>query len=454
MTLPAETTSFSYGNAAWPDELTSVNGTSLTYDANGNVLTYGNMEFEWTNGRTLSQITVNPEDENGTADVYSYTYDESGIRSSKTVNGVTTYFTTKDGVILSQTDGTNTMYFQYDNSGNPTGFIYNGTQYFYLTNQMGDVIGITDNTGSLVATYTYGAWGEVLATTPATAGNAAQLAIADANPLRYRGYYLDQETGYYYLQSRYYSSSLTRFIKSDTIPSALTSKNDYVGNNVFVYCLNNAVSYSDATGEATSKKKKGPSALVKYVLAHLPKNHKNKIIDVLYKKAAGCSVYVGVQLSAKANLSENNLQSGKVKGKKKYLRIAGKYIVNVSSAGAMLKGTLKIGNNKFIACYLKGMWSEALTSSIQEKYASSKYTEMYHTLYIGLQINNLTKSAAKAAVVAACVSLGHVASAAMGVIGAYVVELAPTISVKAIVSTLIPVISEQVPRICYQYATA
>ena len=76
----------------------------MTYDANGNVLTYGNMEFEWTNGRTLSQITVNPEDENGTADVYRYTYDESGIRSSKTVNGVTTYFTTKDGVIQSQTD--------------------------------------------------------------------------------------------------------------------------------------------------------------------------------------------------------------------------------------------------------------------------------------------------------------------------------------------------------------
>ena len=160
------------------------------------------MEFEWTNGRTLSQITVNPEDENGTADVYSYTYDESGIRSSKTVNGVTTYFTTKDGVIQSQTDGTNTMYFQYDNSGNPTGFLYNGTQYLYLTNQMGDVIGITDNAGSLIATYTYGAWGEVLATTPATPGSSSQLAIADANPLRYRGYYLDQETGYYYLQSR------------------------------------------------------------------------------------------------------------------------------------------------------------------------------------------------------------------------------------------------------------
>ena len=163
------------------------------------------MEFEWTNGRVLSEITVNPTDPNGTADVYSYTYDENGIRSSKTVNGTTTSFTTKDGVILSQTDGTNTMYFQYDNSGNPTGFLYNGTQYLYLTNQMGDVIGISDNTGSLIATYTYGAWGEVLTVTPATTGNTTQLAIANANPLRYRGYYQDQETGYYYLQSRYYS---------------------------------------------------------------------------------------------------------------------------------------------------------------------------------------------------------------------------------------------------------
>ena len=65
------------------------------------------MAFEWTNGRVLSEITVTPNDPKGTADVYSNTYDESGIRSSKTVNGVTTYFTTNDGVILSRTDGTN-----------------------------------------------------------------------------------------------------------------------------------------------------------------------------------------------------------------------------------------------------------------------------------------------------------------------------------------------------------
>ena len=254
--FPAETTTFSYGNSAWQDELTSVNGTSLTYDANGNVLTYGNMEFEWTNGRVLSEITVTPDDPSGTEDVYSYTYDESGIRSSKIVNGVTTYFTTKDGVILSQTDGTNTMYFQYDNSGNPTGFLYNGTQYLYLTNQMGDVIGITDNTGALIATYTYGAWGEVLATTPATTGNSAQLAIANANPLRYRGYYLDAETGYYYLQSRYYSPSLLRFLSADDYSRPCYVKDIVSGNNLFSYCYGDPVNNTDRSGTIISAKVK------------------------------------------------------------------------------------------------------------------------------------------------------------------------------------------------------
>ncbi|MGN0488159.1 MAG: hypothetical protein ACI4HO_02725 [Ruminococcus sp.] len=134
-TVNGETTNFAYSNEQWQDQLTSVNGTLLEYDANGNVLTYGSKEYSWTNGRDLAQITDGDN-------TYSYTYDENGIRTSKTVNGVTTYYNTKDGVILSQTDGTNTMYFQYDSNGVPMGFIRNGVQYFYMTNQMGDVIGI------------------------------------------------------------------------------------------------------------------------------------------------------------------------------------------------------------------------------------------------------------------------------------------------------------------------
>ena len=63
-------------------------------------------------------------------------------------------------MILSQTDGTNTMYFQYDTNGATLGFIWNGTQYLYMTNQMGDVISITDAQGNELVQYEYDKWDE------------------------------------------------------------------------------------------------------------------------------------------------------------------------------------------------------------------------------------------------------------------------------------------------------
>ena len=224
------TSTFNYSNSSWKDELTAVNGTPLTYDENGNVLTYGDKSFTWNTGRNLESITDGDNK-------YSYTYDENGIRTSKTVNGVTTYYNTKDGVILSQIDGTNTMYFQYDTNGFPLGFIYNGIQYFYLTNQMGDVIGITDISGTVVGNYEYDAWGKVL---------TADTDIAKLNPIRYRGYYYDNETDYYYLQSRYYDSNICRFINADSIDYIRSDINN--GQNIFVYCLNDPIMNSDYAG--------------------------------------------------------------------------------------------------------------------------------------------------------------------------------------------------------------
>ena len=154
--------------------------------------------------------------------------------------------------------------FRLENHVNQTVFLFNGTQYFYLTNQMGDVIGITDNAGTLIATYTYGAWGEVLAVTPATAGNATQLSIANANPLRYRGYYLDQESGYYYNLSRYYDSNDLRFISSDVFEIVFTTKETKCGANLYTYCGNDPLDYYDEAGFSKSKiKYKRTKTLVK-----------------------------------------------------------------------------------------------------------------------------------------------------------------------------------------------
>lgn len=204
----------------------------LTVDANGNVLTYGDKEYTWNSGRNLESIVDGDN-------TYSYTYDENGIRTSKEVDGVTTYYNTDNGIIISQTDGESTWCFQYDTNGTPLGFVLNGTQYFYITNQMGDVLAITDTEGNIVGNYEYDAWGGV---------TLADTDIAKQNPLRYRGYYYDNETGYYYLQSRYYDSNICRFINADIPEISQMSKNISVGDNLFAYCCNDSVNNSDPNG--------------------------------------------------------------------------------------------------------------------------------------------------------------------------------------------------------------
>lgn len=271
---PKETTTFTYANFGWKDLLVAVNDVELTYDEVGNVLTYGDKEFTWNTGRNLESIVDGDNN-------YSYTYDENGIRTSKTVNSVTTYYNTKDGVILSQSDGTNTMYFQYDMNGTPLGFIYNGTQYLYMTNQMGDVIAITDADGEGIVEYEYDEWGKVLNVYTANEDNAEQSEVANANPLRYRGYYYDAETGYYYLQSRYYDASICRFINADIPEIAQMSKGIAAGTNLYTYCNNNPINNVDNNGKviATVVIK----ALAKMLLGVLAQY----VSDIIYNICAG-----------------------------------------------------------------------------------------------------------------------------------------------------------------------
>jgi len=62
--------------------------------------------------------------------------------------------------------------------------------------------------------------------------------MAAVNPLQYRGYYHDSETGFYYLQSRYYDPEICRFINADSYASTGQS---YLGYNTFAYCGNDPV---------------------------------------------------------------------------------------------------------------------------------------------------------------------------------------------------------------------
>ena len=121
-----------------------------------------------------------------------------------------------------------------------------GKWYYYEKNLQGDIVGIMNADGYKVVSYSYDAWGVPYAPVFSTDSvvSAADKANAELNPFRYRGYYYDSETGYYYLQTRYYNPEWGRFINAD---SALYS--NMLGFNMFVYCYNNPVNCIDPTGE-------------------------------------------------------------------------------------------------------------------------------------------------------------------------------------------------------------
>ena len=93
--------------------------------------------------------------------------------------------------------------------------------------------------------YSYDEWGNPIQTI--TRDNTAeQNKIAEINPLRYRSYYYDTETGYYYLQSRYYNPEWGRFISPDNF--SYIDNSTRLGFNAYIYCTNNPVMYTDPTG--------------------------------------------------------------------------------------------------------------------------------------------------------------------------------------------------------------
>ena len=96
-----------------------------------------------------------------------------------------------------------TIYYVYDANGQPVGMKYNGVQYWYQKNMQGDVVRILNASGAEVVSYAYDAWGKVL-----SVSGSLSSTVGAANPFRYRGYYYDTETGWYYLNTRYYLCDL------------------------------------------------------------------------------------------------------------------------------------------------------------------------------------------------------------------------------------------------------
>ena len=236
----AESHTYTYGDSEWLDLLTAYDGKSITYDAIGNPNVWhnstGDWNLSWANGR---QLTTASNDNHRV----SYTYDLAGVRDSKTVDGVTYNYITQNGQVVRQTwtsGGENhVMDFIYDNTGKPYAVKYDNQIFYYVLNLQGDVIAIITHWGAAYGTYTYDAWGNVISQSGS---------IANINPIRYRGYYYDSETGLYYLGSRYYDPLVKRFINADDSSVLSIEQGSMLQYNLFSYCLNNPSNRTDVDG--------------------------------------------------------------------------------------------------------------------------------------------------------------------------------------------------------------
>ena len=224
-------TSYTYTSKGSKDQLINFNGEEISYDIMGRPISIGSHCLTWNKKGKLVGY-----------DDIAYTYGLNGIRTSKTVNGVkTTYSILNDKILAERSDGKEIVY-RYS-SDKLIGFAFNGVEYVYERNIQGDILRIYRKDDlTLVAEYHYDAYGnhEVRDITGTNIGYI--------NPFRYRGYYFDSETGWYYLNARYYSPAMGRFISPDDLSILDETKSQVNGLNLYMYCGDNPVMCQDPSG--------------------------------------------------------------------------------------------------------------------------------------------------------------------------------------------------------------
>ena len=248
-TITTTTATLSYTDSQWGDLLTSYDGHTITYDAIGNPLSYYNgsaYTFTWEGRRLVGTVKG--------SNTMSFTYNDEGIRTSKTVNGVTHTYQLNGSQIVSEEWGDKLLIYLYDASGSPIGMMFRKTTYaegqwdiyWFEKNLQGDIVAVYNNSGDKVAWYTYStAWG----THSVGYINLSSNEGVQYNPFRYRGYYYDTDLGLYYLQSRYYDSNTCRFISPDTTAVLTATTMALTDKNLYAYCDNNPVNRVDGDGE-------------------------------------------------------------------------------------------------------------------------------------------------------------------------------------------------------------
>ena len=302
------TKTYSYGDSTWKDLLTAYNGNAITYDTIGNPLTYyDGKTFDW-DGRQLKSV--------GTGTTYKYNAD--GIRTQKIQGSNVTQYYLNGSQILASKDNFGWIYYDYDATGKVVSVNYYGTTYYYVHNLQGDVIALTDANGAIAVEYEYDPWGKVISFSgPYMSG------IGLANPFRYRGYFYDSETGFYYVSSRYYDPEIGRWINADSVIAGVGG--NVKGYNLFAYCFNNPVNMDDQAGNWPDWIKNTVKWVAKNIVKPVVKTVQKTLskVDVTYSRGINVSgtpsvcifdLQAGISIDTKGNVAIQGSVGGGVTG--------------------------------------------------------------------------------------------------------------------------------------------
>ena len=199
--------------------------------------------------------------------------------------------------VVHMTHGADELHFFYDAQNRPAMVVYNGTAYAYVKSLQGDIVAILDENGNTVVSYGYDAWGAPLWCT----GELAET-LGKVQPFRYRGYVFDEETGLYYLRSRYYNPRWGRFVNEDL----------FLSRGVYSYCMNSPICMVDTSGKEptyVSSLSELDECLYQYLLA----GGGNISVDEFCENAAGYigKKYVQMRCSTLIDKSAGQIESSK-----------------------------------------------------------------------------------------------------------------------------------------------
>lgn len=228
---------FTYRTSGWKDQLISYNGSSISYDAVGNITAYQGKTLTWYRGSLLHSLTLN-----GKKAVYHY--DSEGHRIQwKDLNGISHKNYWCGNKLMGTKYGDVLVQFVYGADKSPMMLKKGEKEYYYLYNSQNDVIGLIDSDGKQVVNYSYDAWGKQTGLTDTSGENIGKL-----NPFRYRAYCYDDDTKLYVTASRYYDPELCRFLCADNFDVVIEKMFSMNGKNLYVYCCNNPVNAVDEEG--------------------------------------------------------------------------------------------------------------------------------------------------------------------------------------------------------------